>query len=159
IAELPSATREQAFWPIQTHGSLEMSRNKATRSIPNVSGFPHAARLALTLALLAILAPPIASAASQEPPGGTAASMKAYTQTIPGTEVTFDLVPIPGGAFEMGSPSSEAKRNKDEDPQHTVQIATFWMGTKEVTWDEYEQFAFSLDIKKKKREGLDLTKQ
>jgi formylglycine-generating enzyme required for sulfatase activity len=33
------------------------------------------------------------------------------------------------------------------------------MGSKEVTWDEYEQFAFSLDLKKKKREAVDPTKQ
>ena len=30
-----------------------------------------------------------------------------------------------------------------------MQIAPFWMGKYEVTWDEYDQFAFSLDLKKK----------
>jgi formylglycine-generating enzyme required for sulfatase activity len=40
-----------------------------------------------------------------------------------------------------------------------VQIAPFWMGKFEVTWDEYDQFAFQLDIKKKKAAGVDLTKQ
>ena len=33
------------------------------------------------------------------------------------------------------------------------------MGSKEVTWDEYEHFAFSLDLKKKKREAVDAAKQ
>ena len=33
------------------------------------------------------------------------------------------------------------------------------MGSKEVTWDEYDQFAFSLDLKKKKRDNVDPTKQ
>ena len=33
------------------------------------------------------------------------------------------------------------------------------MGKHEVTWDEYDQFAFSLDLKKKKREGVDLANQ
>jgi hypothetical protein len=33
------------------------------------------------------------------------------------------------------------------------------MGSKEVTWDEYEQFGFSLDLKKKKREAVDPAKQ
>ncbi len=42
---------------------------------------------------------------------------------------------------------------------HTVQIEPFWMGAKEVTWDEYEQFAFSYDLKKKKRDAVDLLKQ
>ncbi|MFM8217510.1 MAG: hypothetical protein ACKOJF_01155, partial [Planctomycetaceae bacterium] len=29
----------------------------------------------------------------------TQAEMKAYTETLPGTEVTFDMVAIPGGEF------------------------------------------------------------
>ncbi len=33
------------------------------------------------------------------------------------------------------------------------------MGKYEVTWEEYDQFAFSLDLKKKTRENVDLTKQ
>jgi formylglycine-generating enzyme required for sulfatase activity len=33
------------------------------------------------------------------------------------------------------------------------------MGKYEVTWDEYDQFAFSMDLKKKKREGVDPAKQ
>ena len=33
------------------------------------------------------------------------------------------------------------------------------MGKFEVTWEEYDQFAFSLDLKKKTRENVDLTKQ
>ncbi len=33
--------------------------------------------------------------------------MKAYTNTIPGTQVTFAMVPIPGGEFVMGSPDNE----------------------------------------------------
>jgi formylglycine-generating enzyme required for sulfatase activity len=101
-----------------------------------------------------------ARSAPQEPsPPTQAGAMKAYAETIPGTELKFEMVPIPGGTFEMGSPSGNAKHAKDEAPQHAVQIAPFWMGAREVTWDEYEQFAFSLDLKKKKREGIDLQKQ
>jgi formylglycine-generating enzyme required for sulfatase activity len=43
--------------------------------------------------------------------------MKAYTNTIPGTEVTYAMTPIPGGEFVMGSPDSEADRKDDEGPQ------------------------------------------
>ncbi len=88
-----------------------------------------------------------------------AESMKPYTETIPGTDVKFEMLPIPGGTFEMGSPPGEAKRGEDEGPMHPVQIAPFWMGKLEVTWEEYDQFAFSLDLKKKARENVDLTKQ
>jgi formylglycine-generating enzyme required for sulfatase activity len=100
-----------------------------------------------------------AHSAPQEPAPQSAASMKAYVETIPGAAVKFEMVPIPGGTFEMGSPASEEHHAKDEEPQHPVRIAPFWMGAKEVTWDEYELFAFSLDLKKKKRDGVDAAKQ
>src|SRR5262249_17371039 len=32
------------------------------------------------------------------------------------------------------------------------------MGKYEVSWDEYDQFAFSLDIKRRQREGIDIAK-
>ena len=40
----------------------------------------------------------------------------------------------------MGSPPTEAGRNADEGPQHPVTLKPFWMGAKEVTWDEFDQF-------------------
>ncbi len=76
--------------------------------------------------------------------GGPAeeSQMKPYTNTIPGTRVTFSLVPIPGGEFTMGSPDSEPGRKADEGPQHKVKISPFWMGQYEVTWNEYELFMY-----------------
>ena len=68
--------------------------------------------------------------------------LKGYTETIPDTPVTFEMVPIPGGTFTMGSSAKEAGHKADEGPQHEVQIAPFWMGKHEVTWDEYDRFAF-----------------
>jgi hypothetical protein len=77
------------------------------------------------------------------------AEMKPYTDVITHTEVTFDMVPIPGGKFLMGSPESEPGRKDDEGPQHEVEIKPFWMGKHEVTWDEYEIWMFSLDIQRR----------
>jgi formylglycine-generating enzyme required for sulfatase activity len=68
--------------------------------------------------------------------------MKAYTDTIPETKVTFDMVPIPGGTFMMGSPDSEPGRQPDEGPQHKVTISPFWMEKCEVTWNEFEMFMY-----------------
>ncbi len=68
--------------------------------------------------------------------------MQFYTNTIPGTRVTYVMVPIKGGEFTMGSPESEAKRKPDEGPQHKVKISPFWMGQCEVTWNEYELFMY-----------------
>src|SRR5688572_15068651 len=66
----------------------------------------------------------------------------AYTETIPGSTITFEMVPISGGTFMMGSPDSEAGRKEDEGPVHKVTLSPFWMGKTEVTWDEYEQYYF-----------------
>ena len=74
------------------------------------------------------------------------ASMQVYVERIPGTEATFEMVPIPGGTFTMGSPLGEDDRNADEGPQHAVRLAPFWMGRHEVTWDEYHPFMLKLDL-------------
>ncbi|MCX6930231.1 MAG: formylglycine-generating enzyme family protein [Verrucomicrobia bacterium] len=68
--------------------------------------------------------------------------MTAYTNTIPGTRVSFVMVPITGGEFAMGSPEAEPGRKPDEGPQHKVKISPFWMGRCEVTWNEYELFMY-----------------
>ncbi len=73
------------------------------------------------------------------------ADMRPYVDRILGSKVTFRMQPIPAGQFQMGSPDGEAKRKKDEGPQHGVEIAPFWMGVHEVTWDEYELFMLKRD--------------
>jgi formylglycine-generating enzyme required for sulfatase activity len=85
--------------------------------------------------------------------------MRPYVETIPGTEVKFEMMPVPAGTFTMGSPTSEPGRSDDEGPQHRVTIRPFWMGRTEVTWDEYDFFAFSQDIFKKQEQGVNLAKQ
>lgn len=84
----------------------------------------------------------------------TEPQMKPYTEIIPetepGTEVRFDMVPIPSGRFMMGSSPQEQQTfggerygeadvydPASEGPQHEVEIAPFWMGRCEVTWDEF----------------------
>jgi formylglycine-generating enzyme required for sulfatase activity len=89
----------------------------------------------------------------------TAADMKPYTEKLTGTEITFDMVPIPGGEFVMGSPDAEAGRNPDEGPQHSMKIAPFWMGKCEVTWDEYDIWSFSLDVKRRETLKIDATER
>ncbi len=79
-----------------------------------------------------------------------AKEMKPYAELIEHTEVKIDLVPIPGGKFLMGSPAKEEGRQDDEGPQHEVEIAPFWMGKYEITWDAYEIWMFDLDIQRRK---------
>ena len=93
-------------------------------------------------------------------PGAAASSqaaMKPYTEVISGTPTTFDMVPIRGGKFLMGSPPSEEGRQPDEGPQHEVEIAPFWMGKCEVTWDEYEIWSYNLDIQRRQILGKEPT--
>ena len=63
-----------------------------------------------------------------------------FNEKIPGTNVSFDMVAIPGGRFKMGSPENEPLRKKDEGPLRKVTLSKFWMGKTEVTWDEYMAF-------------------
>ena len=72
----------------------------------------------------------------------SATDMKAYTNFIPGSEVSYQMVPIPGGEFMMGSPAGEKDHKPDEGPQHPVKVSPFWMSPYEVTWEEYLLFQY-----------------
>ena len=91
--------------------------------------------------------PPVKNAAAE---ATTATEMKPYSEAIRHTEAVVEMVPIPGGKFLMGSPATEASRGEDEGPQHTVEIAPFWMGKYEVTWDEYEVWTEQMDQLRRK---------
>ncbi|WP_437227103.1 formylglycine-generating enzyme family protein [Planctomicrobium sp. SH661] len=79
--------------------------------------------------------------------------MKPYVQQIRDTDVKFEMIPIHGGEFLMGSPEDEEGRKEDEGPQHLVKVAPFWMGKCEVTWDEYDTWRLSLDVQRRKLIG------
>ncbi|MBL7734979.1 MAG: formylglycine-generating enzyme family protein [Chitinophagaceae bacterium] len=70
----------------------------------------------------------------------TTQDLKPYDQKIPGTEISFKLVPIPEGSFMIGSPETEKGRAADEGPQRNISISAFWMGAYEVTHDEFLLF-------------------
>ena len=84
--------------------------------------------------------------------------MKSYTEVIPGTDAKFEVVPIPGGKFLMGSPENEEDRSEDEGPQVEIEIAPFWIGKHEVTWDEYELWAMGLFKQRRQVLGQETTK-
>ena len=80
--------------------------------------------------------------------GTNPANMRAYTNEIPGVDVRYVMLPIPGGEFVMGSPAAEAGRGEDEGPQHKVRIEPFWMGRCEVTWNQFELFMYPAEERK-----------
>lgn len=69
------------------------------------------------------------------------------TYTDPTTGIEF--VYIPGGCFQMGSPSSSnvANREEDEGPVHEVCVDGFFMGKYEVTNEQYRRYQSSHNSK------------
>jgi len=107
--------------------------------------------LALSVGIAFLAAGSLANAAdipglvAEQPASGRFVStdrgyMVPYKATIPGTIATFEMQPIPGGKFKLGSPATEKGRNPEEGPQIEVEVEPFWMSTYEVTWSEYKQY-------------------
>ena len=102
-------------------------------------------------AFLLFVAPSVSLADSspgfvtEKPAEGTAIPVEGgflvpYRQRIPGTDVSLEMVPIPGGRFKMGSPDSEVDRQEDEGPQVEIEVPPMWVGKYEVTWAEYMRY-------------------
>ncbi|MCS6859344.1 MAG: formylglycine-generating enzyme family protein [Abditibacteriales bacterium] len=69
------------------------------------------------------------------PPQPTASpALKSFTETIPGTNVKFDMIAIPAGTLVMADPTRNGAPRR-------VTIKAFWLGKTEVTWDQYDLFA------------------
>jgi formylglycine-generating enzyme required for sulfatase activity len=100
--------------------------------------------LRVVLVIAAALAACLAAGRSQEPaPAKKNEPFVKYVETIAGTKVSFEMIPIPGGIYTQGSPDTEKDRTKDEGPQTKVELKPFWMGKCEVTWDEYDLYRTS----------------
>jgi len=69
-------------------------------------------------------------------------SVQAQTRidTIAGTPVTFQMTLIPEGSYQMGSAETSAYYEQDEGPQFEVAVDSFWIGTFEVSYSEYNVF-------------------
>ena len=62
--------------------------------------------------------------------------------------VQLEMVAIPGGSFEMGSPANEPKRRSSEDPQHSVTVPPFFMGKYPVTQAQWKVVAAMGKVKR-----------
>ncbi|HMJ71071.1 MAG TPA: SUMF1/EgtB/PvdO family nonheme iron enzyme [Cyclobacteriaceae bacterium] len=67
-----------------------------------------------------------------------AQDLKSYDQKIQGTTVSFKMVAIPAGKFQIGSKNPMA--DNDETPQKDVELSSFWMGEHEVTFAEWDMY-------------------
>jgi len=87
-------------------------------------------RLPFHLAALAAACIPVI--AGTRPLAGQRAGAEAYRETIPGTLVSFEMVPVPEGTVDG------------------IAVKPFYIGRTEVTWDMYDAFALGLDVVKEK---------
>ena len=62
------------------------------------------------------------------------------TITIPGTDLKFEMVYVPGGKAKLGSAPNEAGRKPDEMALHEVELKPFWMSKTEVTWECFVRY-------------------
>ncbi len=69
------------------------------------------------------------------------------------SEMSIEMVAIPGGTFTMGSPESEKDSRDRERPQHDVTVPPFFMGKYPITQGQWRAIASRTDLKEK--EDLD----
>jgi formylglycine-generating enzyme required for sulfatase activity len=69
---------------------------------------------------------------------------RSFKEEIDGESI--ELVEIPGGEFNMGSPHSEVDRKNDEGPQRRVKVPRFFISRYEITQAQWRAIA-SMEIK------------
>ncbi len=67
--------------------------------------------------------------------------MVPYEDTLPGSNVKFQMVPVPGGVFKMGDAGS-----KSSGPAVEVKVDPFWIAKYETTWGQYQFFMSLHDV-------------
>ena len=75
--------------------------------------------------------------------------MVAYRQRIPGTDIEFEMIPIPAGSFVMGTPENAETGNDDERPTVKMNVRPMWVAKTEVTWQMYKEYMRMYGIFKK----------
>jgi formylglycine-generating enzyme required for sulfatase activity len=94
---------------------------------------------------------PFTNSPAQEapPPAGAPEGFQPYVETIPGTLVKFEMIPIRGGTFPMADPAPPGATRE-------VEVKPFWIGKTEVTWDAYDVYFLRLDLTEEQRKaGVD----
>jgi formylglycine-generating enzyme required for sulfatase activity len=105
-------------------GSKGLGNNRTFVRTPLSSPFVPVA-CALLLALVAT------GTASEQAPASSPA--QGYKETISGTVVSFEMVPVPGGSVTVGGTATK--------------VEPFLIGRTEVTWDMYDLFAEGGDVR------------
>lgn len=91
-------------------------------------------RLLLGPVLLAVCLPATAQPTAPD-------TLARYTETIPGTLITVEMIPVPAGTVTVNTP----------DGPQDVEVGPFWIGKTEVPWEAYDVYVYTLDTN---NEGL-----
>jgi formylglycine-generating enzyme required for sulfatase activity len=92
------------------------------------------------IAVVFALAPTVPAQVPAKLPEIEPLKQENYVEKVPESDVSFEMIAIPGGTYMMGSPAGEKGRGADEGPQHPVKIKPFWMEKSEARWDEYDLY-------------------
>ena len=68
------------------------------------------------------------------------------TSNVRETALGIEMVAIPGGTFEMGSPENEPQRRDSESPQHTVTVEPFFISKYPITQAQWRFVAQLLQV-------------
>ena len=149
LRDAPAITAEA----VQAHPGLGPS----SWSIPNVSRPSHAVRLAVVAAVWScgLAAWPLLGA-QEPPPGQSAASMKPMSRRFPGPSSSSRWFRSPAAPSRWGARPARRSTPKDEGPQARRRDRAVLDGQARGDLGRIRQFAFALDLKKKKRESVDL---
>jgi formylglycine-generating enzyme required for sulfatase activity len=93
----------------------------------------------LLAAFWLVCAPPQAQAADQYTAAKSSKAPKG-PKTFRDCPDCPEMVVIPAGSFDMGSPDSEDGRDKDEGPVHRVKVAAFALSKTEITRGQFAAF-------------------
>jgi hypothetical protein len=88
--------------------------------------------------LLAACARPVAVGTAPQdagPRNDGEPALEPYVDSIPGTGITFEMIPLPGGTVEVPGP----------DGPRSVEVGPVWIARTPLTWEAYDVFALELD--------------
>jgi formylglycine-generating enzyme required for sulfatase activity len=85
----------------------------------------------------ALLALSLLAAGPAQPTGPAVPG--SFTDKIPGTLVTFEMIPIPAGQIKLHGAAA------------ATEIKSFFIGRTELTWDAYDVWAYQLDVSEKEK--------
>jgi len=71
-----------------------------------------------------------------------------FTEDL-GKGISLEMVVIPAGSFQMGSPDTEEERSKSESPQHQVTVASFCLGKYPITQGQWQAVATLPQVNRK----------